>query len=482
MPDLTIVGLGPGPIELLTRRAENLLRTAAEVVVSRPAHPVAAWLTASSRPIVALESVAGDGGDYSSGLIERTKQNKEIVLAAPGNPLVDEPLVASLLTQARAAKLAVDVVPGLSYVDSVTELGAIATGSQLVRPAELAVTAVPDAAAADPFRGVYRDLDPTRPTFVGPLFDDAQLDRAERWLARSYPADQPIVVVVFPRTGEAARRVETSLNRLEHLEQADFARCVVVQPLERLRDLSSFDTLRYIVAQLRAPTGCPWDREQTYASIKKHLVEETYEAIAALDEGELATFAGELGDVLLQVVMYAQFGREAGDFTLEDVLSTVNEKLIRRHPHVFGDVAVGSSADVLRNWEKIKRAEKPGTDSTFSGVPEAAPALVRADAVQSRATRYGWIDPVDLASLVAMAGARGGDAERQLGDLLFDVVALARRHHVDAEGALRLATNHFRDAFDKVLAICRMEGTTFEALTPEERRRRLSEALGIPSP
>jgi tetrapyrrole methylase family protein/MazG family protein len=479
MPALTIVGLGPGPIESLTRRAEYLLTSASEIIVSRPRHPVAAWLGSRSRPINALESLAcGDIGDLTRALFERGEQQLAAVLAVPGNPLADEPLVGALVANARAANLAVDVVPGVSYLDAALECCPPVAGLQFAGAGDLAPTAPPDDPKTDVFRGVYRDLDATRPTFVGPLFDDVQLDRARRWIARSYPTDQPIVVIAFPQSSEPARTFDTSLNCVQDLDPADFAWCVVVRPVVRLADLHSFETLRFIVARLRAPNGCPWDREQTYASVKKHLVEETYEAVAALDDGEMATFAGELGDVLLQVVMYAQFGREAGDFTLEDVLYAVNEKLIRRHPHVFGEVAVTSSAEVLRNWESIKRAEKPGTDSTFAGVPEVAPALMRADAVQSRATRYGWFDQADLAALAALARWHDGDAERHLGELLFNAVALARRHKVDPEGALRLATNRFRDAFDRVLAACRVEGVAFDALAPAERQRRLAEALG----
>jgi tetrapyrrole methylase family protein/MazG family protein len=159
----------------------------------------------------------------------------------------------------------------------------------------------------------------------------------------------------------------------------------------------------------------------------------------------------------------------------------VNDKLVRRHPHVFGDVAVASSAEVLRNWERIKRSEKSAATSTFAGIPIAAPALVRADAIQSRAARYGWIDraSVDGIATGEVAAIHTSSGSTDLGRLLFDVVALARRDHLDAEELLRRTTSRFCSAFDRVLARCHDEGITFDGLSPEERIRRLDAQLAL---
>jgi tetrapyrrole methylase family protein / MazG family protein len=489
MPLLTIVGLGPASPDALTRRAQDVLLGASELIVSRDDHPVVQWLNARSRPTAALESLGRRAAckpddSISRALLELARHRNGVVLATPGNPIGDDPIAARVVAEATAADVSIEVVPGLGYLDAVLASGLpprLTDGLQVRRCFSLGQDGeASGTSAADPFRGVYQDIDLTRPTFLGPLYEDGQAAAARRWLARYFPAHQPVVTIAFLRSGATPRLLETMVDGLA-LDSSAFAACAVVRPVDRLQDLRSFDTLRYIVARLRAPNGCPWDREQTYASIKKHLVEETYEAIAALDEGDRQTFAGELGDVLLQVVMYAQFGREAGDFTLEDVLLAVNEKLIRRHPHVFGEVGVASSAEVLRNWERIKRAEKPGADSTFAGVPESAPALIRADAVQSRASRYGWLDEIDVQALATSLKSGASTNEAKLGELLFDLVTLARREKIDAEGALRLTTNRFRDAFDRVLAACRVEGVTFDALHPEERRRRIAEAFRQPA-
>lgn len=217
-----------------------------------------------------------------------------------------------------------------------------------------------------------------------------------------------------------------------------------------------------ILARLRGAGGCPWDREQTLRTLKPHLIEETYELIETMEGADLAAHAEELGDVLLQVVFQARIREEAGQFSLDDVAHGLAEKLIRRHPHVFGDVQVAGSSDVLRNWEAIKRTEKRAADggprSALDGVPAALPALVRAQRIQSKASRAGFDWP-DVAGVEAKLdeeraeleeARRSGDAEdvrREVGDLLFTVVNLCRFLHVDAEDALQDASNRFGRRF-----------------------------------
>jgi tetrapyrrole methylase family protein/MazG family protein len=303
-----------------------------------------------------------------------------------------------------------------------------------------------------------------------------------RSIVAPFPDDHPLVLVQFSEAGIPVGHPVT-IAELEAMNLPRETRLILVHPLDRLADRRSFDTLLHIVARLRAPDGCPWDREQTYGTIKKHLIEESYEAIAALDEGDLGQFAEELGDIMLQVVMYAQLARESSDFTLDDVLEAVNEKLIRRHPHVFGDVTVQDSADVLKNWEKIKRAERSGKPSTF-GVPEAAPALMRAEAIQSRAERYGWEQPTENPSFDAVGDA-GADKVEQLvalGSALFDAVSVARRYQLDPEEALRLATNRFRTSFDRILSEMHDRGIDFDTLSIGRKRDILAGVTTSPRP
>ncbi len=217
--------------------------------------------------------------------------------------------------------------------------------------------------------------------------------------------------------------------------------------------------LRDIVAQLRAPGGCPWDREQTHASLRSSAIEEVYEMVEAIDAGDDPHFKEELGDLLLQVIMHAQIAGEEGRFDLESIAAEVSEKLVRRHPHVFGQHRLGDSDAVLKQWDEIKRAEReskgaPADASALDGVSIALPALMRAEKVQKRAARVGFdweqlhavVEKIREEVLEVEQEIASGDRARledELGDLLFAVVNLTRKARFDAEIVLNQATNKF---------------------------------------
>jgi XTP/dITP diphosphohydrolase/ATP diphosphatase len=226
-----------------------------------------------------------------------------------------------------------------------------------------------------------------------------------------------------------------------------------------------------IMARLRGPDGCPWDREQTFDSIKRHTLEETYEVFDAIERRAWPDLKDELGDLLLQVLFYAQMASEAGYFTLQDVAANLNAKLIRRHPHIFGDVVASDSADVLRNWEQIKQSEKKASispqwssqqSSMLDDIPRAMPAVLEASKLGSRAAKVGfdWPNSDGLfdklqeeigelkAELTPSSGGQSKTAiEAELGDLLFTAVNLARHLKVDPESALRATNAKFRRRF-----------------------------------
>jgi XTP/dITP diphosphohydrolase len=207
-------------------------------------------------------------------------------------------------------------------------------------------------------------------------------------------------------------------------------------------------------ARLRGPGGCPWDHEQTHASLARHLVEEAYEVLDAIEEGTPEHLREELGDLLLQVVFHAQIAEDAGDFDVDGVARAITEKLVRRHPHVFGDLRVGSAGEVVRNWEAIKREEEGRTDP-LDGIPTALPALQLAAKLQKRAAASGFAapgaaDPAAEARRELEQVLEAGDPERleqAVGDLLFAVVALAAARGVEPEAALRRAARRFRASF-----------------------------------
>ena len=251
------------------------------------------------------------------------------------------------------------------------------------------------------------------------------------------------------------------------------------------------DRLIEIMARLRAPGGCPWDREQSFESIKPYLLEETYEVMDAIDARDWKGLAEELGDLLLQPVFFAQMAAEAGLFQIGDSLDAINEKLVRRHPHVFGDATAETAGDVKRNWDRIKTEEKKNAGESERGllqaVSRAAPALVEAQALSSKASSSGfdWSNPDQVLEKLheelreLAEERRTGDREAlagEVGDLLFVLVNLARHLHVDAEQALRRTNAKFRSRFGYVERALAARGKTPKEATLEEMESLWQEA------
>ena len=231
-------------------------------------------------------------------------------------------------------------------------------------------------------------------------------------------------------------------------------------------ELRTLDGFRAILARLRGPDGCPWDRVQTHASLKPYLLEEAYEALAALDEGDSRKLCDELGDLLLEVLLHIQLAEEAREFTLADVIYGIASKIVRRHPHVFGEEQADSPQEVMVRWEALKREERGPHDSALAGVPQAMPALARAQMFLARAASVGfeWRQTRDVLDklgeeLKELAEAGELDHKREeLGDVLFLLVNLARYLDLDAEEALRQANRKFYQRFTTMEALAREQG------------------------
>jgi tetrapyrrole methylase family protein/MazG family protein len=242
---------------------------------------------------------------------------------------------------------------------------------------------------------------------------------------------------------------------------------------------TSFESFAEIVAHLRAPNGCPWDREQTHESLRKHLLEESYEAISAIDSGDFTDMREEFGDLLLQVVLQSQIANEEKEFNVNQVIQGIHSKIVRRHPHVFGDLQLEGVDGVLANWEKLKekeRSDKKQEKGLLDGVPLALPALSQAQEYQDRAARVGfdWPEIEGVLDKVREEMEEIKNAETdfelasEIGDLFFALVNVARWKHVDAESALRGTNLKFKKRFDYVGQGARKQGRNLSELSLEE--------------
>ena len=255
-------------------------------------------------------------------------------------------------------------------------------------------------------------------------------------------------------------------------------------------ELGRFQTLVDIVARLRAPGGCPWDREQTHLSLKRNLLEECYEVLEAIDRGEPKLLAEELGDLLVQIAFHADIAREEGEFELADVLASVNRKLVRRHPHVFGDAQVADAREVERNWEQIKQAEREQAGerkSPVEGIPKDLPALTYAQLMQDRVSRVGfeWDDISGVLDKVLeeveelRQAVTEEEKTHEVGDLIMMLVNLSRWQGIHAEDALRQANQRFQQRYLMMEELARQRGQDFDQLPLNQKEELWQEAKGV---
>lgn len=243
-----------------------------------------------------------------------------------------------------------------------------------------------------------------------------------------------------------------------------------------------------VMARLRGPGGCPWDREQTHETLARHLLEEAHELLEAIDLGDSDAIRDELGDLLLQVVFHAQMASDDGRWDVDDVARRLVEKLVHRHPHVFGDVEVSGADEVLTNWERLKAQEAGWRPGVEDEIPATLPALARAAKVQRRAAGWGveWASPeaavAALREEVAALSGRSDGAEQEIGEILFATVAAARKLGVDAESALRRSTHGFADRYERFLAIARERGLDVASIPEDEVREVFRAARDSPEP
>jgi tetrapyrrole methylase family protein/MazG family protein len=468
---LHITGLGPAGASLITGETLTLLQGGLPVLLRTRRHPAVAELDPSGR-WESCDDLYGGAASFSGvyeGVARRALdmgRSGDIVFAVPGSPRVAEQSVSLLLELAVEEGVETRLYAALSYIDlAVARLGLDATRMQVCDALDLRV-------------------DAQRPAIIGQVFDRDSAAALKLALLEVYPPPHP--VRHLRELGTPAESItQTPLSEIDRRPWG-YLDSLYVPPLAPEEDVRRFDGLQAVVARLHAPGGCPWDREQTHASLRKYLLEESYEVLEAIDSSDPAALAEELGDLLLQVLMHAEVGQREGTFTFADIAEEITRKLIRRHPHVFADATAGSAAEVHRRWDELKKAEKPRS-SALEGVPLGLPALAQSQSIQGRARRSGFDWPGmegPLEKLGEELGefARATDAEdreAEFGDILFVAAGIGQRLGVDAEQALRGANARFRDRFAHVealaaergLSLDQIEFDALESLWREAKRR-----------
>jgi len=439
---ITVIGLGPGDPDLRTLAAARALAEAETIVLRTGIHPGLADLTADPRVTTCddLYEQADDFSNVYSAIADRVLATARhatgaVVFAVPGHSRFGE---ASLsLIEARAAAEGIpctvqDAVSALDVVVNALALDPFLNGLQIVDALDL--LAIAD---REPFAGGALPLDPARPCIVGQLYATHVAIGVKLALGRLYPDDH-VVTIVHAAGIPGEERLETiPLHALDRAA-VDHLTTLSIPALPSLAALRSPLTLQRIIARLRAPGGCPWDREQTHASIRGAVIEEAYETVDAIDTGDLENLTEELGDLVLQAVLHAQIAEEAGDFTLEDVFETVSRKLLRRHPHVFGEIRAETADDVVATWDAVKAQERADRADSLEApahpldrLPRSMPALHQA---------------IELLGPRLAAGLRGNEdddpAVLAVGERLLSEVDAAITGGIDPEQALRAALRH----------------------------------------
>ncbi|MDN5326369.1 MAG: tetrapyrrole methylase family protein / MazG family protein [Moorella sp. (in: firmicutes)] len=482
-----VTGLGPGDPAQVPEAVLKALAGADKIYLRTSRHPAVAALEVRGLKWETFDSFYEEAADFEE-LYQRiasflltgaaAKADKKLAYAVPGHPLVAERTVALLLEKAPAAGVDLEIIPAMSCLDALY--------------ATLKIDPARGLTVADALTFSAAGLDPGLGLILTQVYNRRVAGEIKLDLMTVYPDEYPVTVVRGAGLPDGERVATVPLYTIDRLEWLDYLTSLYLPPYPEGRD-RTLAGLEAIMARLRGPGGCPWDREQTHVSLKRYLVEETYEVVEAIDAGDMNKLCEELGDLLLQVVFHARLAEEEGDFTLADCLAGICAKMRRRHPHVFGQAVLDTAGEVLARWDQIKvteRREKGEEAPSVLSVPRGLPALLKALKVQEQAARVGFdwpqIDEVwtkveeELDELKkAVAGAGVEEQAGEMGDVLFSLVNLARWLQIEPETALQATVAKFVRRFNYIEKAALKGGRDIEDLSPAEMDALWEEAKKI---
>ncbi|OEH92638.1 nucleoside triphosphate pyrophosphohydrolase [Bacillus solimangrovi] len=471
--NIVVIGLGFGELENMSIGIYRCLKQASHLFVRTIDHPAVQEIEAEGVKLTSFDHIYEKYDQFEDVYAEiiqvliSESKHKEIVYAVPGHPLTAEKTVQLLLEREQAGEIMIRIVGGQSFLDAMFTSLRIdpIEGFQMVDATDLS----------------SNQLQLKQHLIICQVYDALTASNVKLTLMEKLPDDYEVIIATAAGTeNEIIKKVplfeldrETTINNLTS---------VYVPPVtDETLLYHEFSTLKEVISILRGPDGCPWDRKQTHESLKKYLVEETYEVLDAIDEKDDDSLAEELGDVLLQVMLHAQIGEDEGYFSIHDVIYHLTDKMIRRHPHVFGDMSVADADEVVSNWEQIKKSEhaKNEQQSLLSGIPSHLPSLYRAYELQKKAAKVGfdWKEVTPIWEKVeeelsefkeAVHTGNAGEVEGEFGDIIFALVNIARFYKIDPEEALRATNRKFQQRFEYIERVVNERELTWAQLSLEE--------------
>lgn len=468
---ITILGLGPGRLDLLTREAWQVLSASKNTCYRTNRHPVAESF---------LSKMGGSSFDHFyeqcetfdevyhmivEQVLSSGRSPDGIVYAVPGHPFIAEATTPEIIRCARDEGLPVKVVDGLSFIEPSLTLLEMDIFPQIAFIDALIL--------ASRYLPVYQT---NYPALIAQLYSAPVASNVKLTLMAVFPDEHPVKLVHNAGTEEAL--VESiPLFEMDRSPHIGWMTTLYIPPLE---EGSTFEEFHEIITHLRSPEGCEWDREQTHNTLRSDLLEEAYEVVTAIDQNDPDAMQEEFGDLLLLILIHCQIAEEEGEFSLPEVLKGIHSKIVRRHPHVFGDVETADVNEIIVNWERVKALERASGGqsdrSLLDGVNISIPALLQALTYQTRAARVGFdwdsIKPVwdkfyEEIEEVKLAEDKSS-LESEIGDLFFAAVNLSRWYGIDPESALRQANARFYSRFKVIEITAKLQGRDLSDLSLDE--------------
>lgn len=469
---ISIVGLGPGSKDALTIGAVKALKESSHVYLRTTKHPVVPYIKSLGVNFFSYDDKYEKADTFdevyseiANDLIKEYKKYNDIVYAVPGHPLESEESVSLLIDICEKENIDFRIISGVSFIDALAQALHIDPARKMK--------------VADAFDIRKTVFDRRNALVITQIYDKLIASEVKLALEEYYGSETLIYFVHAPGIENMQNIRKIPLYELDRQNDIDHMTYVYIPPVKN--DIKDFYDLTDIMNKLRGADGCPWDKEQTHETLKKYLIEECYEVIEAIDEMDTDKLVEELGDVLFQVIFHAQIGKEEEYFNINDVIQKICDKMIERHPNVFGELKVETSDDVLKMWNEIKKQEqnlKTHTDE-LKHVAKCLPALMRAEKVQSVASKAGFdfknvecaMDKVPEELNEVKDVYKGNDREiisEEVGDLLFAGVNVSRLLDIDPEFALHYTIDKFIKRFEFIEKSVQKEGLKFEEIKSEE--------------